>query len=210
VNAILRLVGIVCMIAGVGLEVLGFAGAPSTRSAHARERASAAPAGRAAQTVGPYAPSLSTGFYAQNAFFHATASLDAQTTLRYTVVTRFTERVTIGFDRPVTTCLTDQGERSRVLRVFPIAGIPGYRAVTFFTTAERLANAGSSVVCTLAQPVSSARTDGDALAPLDPIVAHHRLEYAAHANLAGLPRALYPPRDPAMRRFPVRSGGHAP
>jgi hypothetical protein len=196
-HALLRWLGVLCMIAGLGIDAAGFAIKPAVPAQNATP----------ARTVGPYAPSLSTALYAQNAFYHATASLSGRTTLHYAIDTRFTERLTIGFDRPVATCLAVQGERGRALHVFPIAGAPGYTAVAFFTTAQRLATHGSSVDCTLAQPVSSARTDGNALAPLDAIVAHHRLEYAAHARLAGLPSALYPPRDPVMRRVPVALEG---
>jgi len=187
-QALLRIAGVVCMLAGFAIDVVGLARKPAPGS-------SPAPAG-------PYAPALSTGLYAQNRFYHAIAALDGQTTLRYAIETRFTERLTIGFDRPVTACRTAQGGEDRELHVFSIAGVPGYRAVAFFNTAKRLSD-GRAVVCTLAEPASSARTDGDALAPLDPILARHRLEYAAHADLIGLARALYQIHDPALHRVPV-------
>jgi hypothetical protein len=198
-HALLRWLGIACMIAGAAVEIIGYVKRP-----HGRTAASAVV--RPAATVGPAAPALTTGLYAQNLFYRATASLTAPTLLRYTIETRFTERLTIGFDRPVTTCRSIQGPRRTMLHVFPIAGIPGYSAIAFFTTATRQAPR-HTVDCTLAEPVSSARTDGDALVPIDGIVAHHRLEYAAHAQLAGLPRALYPPRDPMMRRVSLSLGG---
>jgi hypothetical protein len=192
-EALLRVAGALCMLVGIGLAIVGFARQPATRAAgHVQVQA----------TAGPYAPVLSTGLYAQNRFYRASAALAGQTTLRYAIETRFTERLTIGFDRPVATCLASQGGTDRPLHVFPIAGVPGYAAIAFFSTAKRIA-AGESVVCTLAEPASSARTDGAALAPLDPIVARHRLEYAAHANLIGLSRALFALHDPALRRVPL-------
>jgi hypothetical protein len=209
------------MIAGIGIDVFGLATRPASHIAQARaaRTTSAAtqspvttpatrPPGTAppAATAGPYAPALSTGLYAQNRFYAARAALTAQTTITYSIETRFTERLTIGFDRPVAACVASQGQTGHALRVFSIAGVPGYTAVAFFNTAQRLA-ARESVVCTLAQPASSMRTDGSALAPLDPILAHHRLEYAAHAKLSDLPQALFPPRDPRMRRLPVALTG---
>jgi len=217
-HALLRWLGVLCMIAGLGIDVFGLATKSSSRVARAQPRnttsastqspMTALPATQSpvttspAVTVGPYAPALSTGLYAQNRFYDARAALTAPTTITYSIETKFTERLTIGFDRPVAACVASQGPTGHALRVFPIAGLPGYTAVAYFSTAQRLA-ARESVVCTLAQPASSMRTDGGALVPLDPILAHHRLEYAAHPALIGVPQALFPPRDPAMRRLPV-------
>jgi len=212
VHALLRWLGVLCMIAGIGIDVFGIATRPSSRVAPAQARRTTSASTQSplttspAAAVGPYAPALSTGLYAQNRFYEATAALTGETTITYSIRTKFTERLAIGFDRPVAACLASQGQTGRALHVFPIAGIPGYSAVAFFSTAQRLA-ARHSVVCTLAQPASSMRADGKALAPLDPILAHHRLEYSAHAKLIDLPQALFPPRDPAMRRLPVALTG---
>jgi hypothetical protein len=194
-HALLRWLGVLFMVAGIGIDVFGLAGQSKRRDAQAASHSAPSPS----LVVGPYAPALTVGLYAQNRAYSAWAALGQQNTIDIYMLSKFTERVTIGFDRPVKACAGSQSHRSRFLRVFPIAGVPGYSAVTFFSTAKRLAPEGAGVVCRLAQPVSSARTDGDALAPIDPIVRRHRLEYAAHAALINAPGALYPDHDPPLK-----------
>jgi len=217
-----RALGVLFMIAGAILGVFGLARHTIAQAAHAHATtipatavpataipatavpatavpATAAPSPSAPRIVGPYAPALSTGFYAQNRFYRAAAALDADGTIRFSIATKFTERLAIGFDRPVARCEAAQGNVRRSLRIFPVAAAPGYVAIAFFSTAERRAHA-TAVSCALAVPASSLRTDGAALAPLDPVVARYRLEFAAHRNLLAAPRARYPRHDPPLAR----------
>jgi hypothetical protein len=218
------------MIVGAGFAVFGLARNGASHAAHAARATAvpataipatavpatavpvtaapvtAAPSASPVRVAGPYAPAMSTGFYTQNRFYRAATALEAGGTIRFSIATKFTERLAIGFDRPVARCESAQGNVRRSLRVFPMAAAPGYAAIAFFSTAARLARA-TAVSCTLAAPASSLRTDGAALAPLDPIVARYRLEYAAHRNLLAAPRARYPRRDPALQRMKLDAMG---
>ncbi|MGB8266154.1 MAG: hypothetical protein WCE44_07540 [Candidatus Velthaea sp.] len=193
IRTLLGGLGALCILAGLALFALGFAARPVGPVAVPPPPASALP------VVGPYAPAMSTAVYAQNDSLSARVALRDERTLTYRIATRFTERLAIGFDRPVAACDVSQANSGRALHIFSLATLPGYEAIAFFSTSRFRAD-GTTIRCTLAGPISALRTEGAALAPADPTVARFRLEYAAHANLLHAPRAQYPAHDPSLHR----------
>lgn len=122
--------------------------------------------------------------------------------IRYTIHNRYTERAIIAFDAPGAECVQRGHGDTRSLHVFKLGVPAGIYAVGFIVEGPRRPiSAGEpyEVVCSFAGGFFDVAYHSLAIQPADPLLARSRLEFLAHAELAMLPEASYPPRDRPLK-----------
>jgi hypothetical protein len=120
---------------------------------------------------------------------------------------RWVERGVLAFDRDPGICSNEFDRHLHVFRV-DLSGERFY-AITFFMRPPLPFDdvpgqtSFTRIRCTFVSGVHYYRYHPQLFGPFDAIIRRSRLEYAAHAELRGLPQATFPDHDKTMLPIPI-------